>query len=159
MVFADCGSAKNRRKSVLTQAVRQEVYQMATVEQILGSLTKGPVFSKLDANSGFHHIFLNPESAKLTTVITPFDSYMFKRLALGISSAPEYFQKRMDKELSRIERLKCRMDDILVIWRDQAEHDQRLKQVLDRLAERKHTLNLEKYLIFSNQVTILGPTH
>ena len=28
--------------------------------------------------------------------------------------------------------------------RDQAEHDQRLKQVLDRLVERKLTLNLEK---------------
>ena len=126
------------------RAVRREVYQMPTVEEALGSLTEGLVFSKLDANSGFHQIVLSPESAKLTTFITPFGRYMFKRLPFGISSALEYFQKRMDKELSGIEGVKCRVDDILVIGRDQADHDQRLKQVLDRLVERKLTLNLEK---------------
>ena len=56
----------------LNQAVRREVYQMPTVEETLGSLTKGSVFSKLDANSGFHQIAQNPESAKLTIFITPF---------------------------------------------------------------------------------------
>ena len=45
------------------QAVRREVYQMPTVEETLGSLTEGSVLSKLDANSGFHQIVLNPESA------------------------------------------------------------------------------------------------
>ena len=102
----------------LNQAVLQEVYQMPTVEETLGSLTEGSVFSKLDANSGFHQIVLNPESAKLTTFITPFGRYMFKRLPFGISSAPEYFQTRMDKELSGIEGVKCRMDDILIIGRE-----------------------------------------
>lgn len=143
----------------LNQAVHREVYQMPTVEETLGSLTEGSVFSKLDANSGFHQIVLNPESAKLTTFITPFGRYMFKRLPFGISSAPEYFQKRMDKELSGIEGVKCHMGDILIIRRDQAEHDKRLKQVLDRLVERKLTLNLEKCFIFSVQVAILGPNH
>lgn len=111
----------------LNQAVCREVYQMPKVEETLGSLTEGSVFSKLDANSRFHQIVLNPESAKLTTFITtfitPFSRYMFKRLPFGLSSAPEYFQKRMDKELSGIEGVKCRMDDILIIGRNQAEHD------------------------------------
>ena len=39
----------------LNQAVRREVYQMPTVEETLGSLTEGSVFSKLDANSGFQY--------------------------------------------------------------------------------------------------------
>ena len=140
----------------LNQAVCREVYQLPTVEETLGSLTEGSVFSKLDANSGFHQIVLNPESAKLTTFITPFGRYMFKRLPLGISPAPEYFQKRMDKELSGIEGVKCRMNDILVIRRDQVEHDQRLKQVLDRLVERKLTLNLEKCLFALSRLHYLG---
>lgn len=140
----------------LNQAVRREVYQMPTVEETLGSLTEGSVFSKLDANSGFHQIVLNPESAKLTTFITPFGRYMFKRLPFGISSAPEHFQKRMDKELSGIEGVKCRMDDILIIGKDQAEHDKRLKQVLDRLVERKLTLNLEKCLFSQSRLQYLG---
>ena len=139
----------------LDQAVRREVYQMPTVEETLGSLTEGSVFSRLDANSGFHHIVLNPESAKLTTFITPFGRYMFKRLPFGISSAPKYFQKRMDKELSGIEGVKCRIDDILVTGRDQAKHDQRLKQVLDRLVERKLALNLAKCLFSQSRLQYL----
>ena len=112
----------------LKQAVHREVYQMATVEETLGSLTKGSVFSKLDANSRLHQIVLNQESTKLTTFITPFElRYTFKRLPFGISSVPEYFQKRMHKEFSGIEGVKCHMDHILVIGRDLAEHDQRLK--------------------------------
>ena len=50
----------------LNKAVRREIYQMLTVEETLGCLTEGSVVSKLDANSGFHQIVLNPESAKLT---------------------------------------------------------------------------------------------
>ena len=140
----------------LNQAVRREVYHMPTVEETLGSLTEGSVFSKLDANSGFHQIVLNQESAKLTTFITPFGRYMFKRLPFGISSAPEHFQKRMDKELSGIEGVKCRMDDILVMGKDQAEHDHRLKQVLDRLVERRRTFNLDKCSFSQSRLQYLG---
>ena len=140
----------------LNQGVRREVYHMPTVEETLGSLTEGSVFSKLDANSGFYQIVLNPESAKLTTFVAPFGRYMFKRLPFGISSAPEYFQRRMDKELSGLEGVKCRIDDIPVMGRDQAEHDQRLKQVLDRLVERKLTLNLEKCLFSQSRLQCLG---
>ena len=89
-------------------------------------------------------------------LITPFGRYMFKRLPFGISSAPEHFQKRMDKELSGIEGVKCRMDDILIMGKDQAEHDKRLKQVLDRLVERKLTLNLEKCLFSQSRLQYLG---
>ena len=140
----------------LNQAVCREVYQMPAVEETLGSLTEGSVFSKLDANLGFHQIVLNPESAKLTTFITPFSRYMFKRLPFGISSAPEHFQKSMDKELSGLEGVKCHMDDIPVTGKDQAEHDQHLKQVLDRLVERQLTLNLKKCLFSQSRLQYLG---
>ena len=139
----------------LNQAVRREVYQMPTVEETLGSLTEGSVFPKLDASSVFHQIVLNPEIAKLTTFITPFGLYMLKRLLFGISSAPEYFQKRMDKELCEFEGVKGHIDDILVIRRVQAEHDQRLKQILDRLVERKLTLNLDKCLFSQTKLQYL----
>ena len=140
----------------LNQAVRREVYHMPTVEEALGSLTEGSVFTKLDANSGFYQLVLNPESAKLTTLITPFGRYMFKRLPFGISSAREHFQKRMDKELSGIDGVKCRIYDILVMGKDQAEHDLQLKQVLRSVVERRLTLNLEKYLFSQSRLQHLG---
>lgn len=46
--------------SELNQAVRRDVYQLSTREEMLGSLKEGSVFFKLDlyANSGFHQIVL-----------------------------------------------------------------------------------------------------
>jgi len=81
---------------------------------------------------------------------------MFKRLPFGISSAREHFQERMDKELSGIDGVKCRMDDILVMGKDQAEHDLQLKQVLHSVVERRLTLNLEKYLFSQSRLQHLG---
>ena len=39
----------------------------------------------------------------------------------------------MDRELSGLDGVVCHLDDILVVGRDQREHDQMLKAVLDRL--------------------------
>ena len=100
---------------------------MKKVEETLGSISSGTVFSKLDANSGFHRVVLTDESANLTLIITPFGRFMFGRLPYSISSAPEYFQKRMDKELTGLQGVLCHMDDILVIGRDKEEHDKHLK--------------------------------
>ena len=76
----------------LNEGVRRELYVMKKVEETLGSISSGTVFSKLDANSGFHQVVLTDKSAKLTTFITPFGRFMFRRLPYGISSAPEYFR-------------------------------------------------------------------
>ena len=57
--------------------------------QVLAQISGARLFSKLDANSGFWQIPLAKESSLLTTFITPVG-----RLRFGITSAPEYFQKR-----------------------------------------------------------------
>ena len=96
----------------LNEAVRRENYIIPKVESTLGSIaSKGHIYTKLDANSGFHQVVLSQDRARLTTFITPFGIYMFRRLPFGISSAPEYFQKQMDSELSGLAGVVCHLDD------------------------------------------------
>ena len=140
----------------LNKEVCREVYQMPKVEETLGNITKSAVYSKLDANSGLHLVPLSEESAKLTTFITQFGRYMFRCLPYGISSAPEFFQKRMDQELAGLEGVVCHMDDILVVGRNQAEHDQRLASVLDRIAKSGLTLNPDNCKFFQKRIEYLG---
>lgn len=75
------------------QNVCQERHIMPDVEQTLAQLAGAKVFLKLDANSGFWQIPLSPESAKLTTFITPFGRYCFHRLPLGTTSAGIFSQE------------------------------------------------------------------
>ena len=107
----------------LNASVCRERHILPSVEETLVQLGDAKVFSKLDANSGFWQLKLASESALLTTFITPFGRYCFKRLPFGISSAPEVFQRRMSEILNGIEGVVCMMDDVLVFGEDKEEHN------------------------------------
>ena len=140
----------------LNKCVKRERHILPSVEQSLAQLGGATIFSKLDANSGFWQVKLDPVSALLTTFITPFGRFCFNRMPFGITSAPEYFQKKMSSILSGIEGVVCLIDDILVHGRDRSEHDQRLEEVLRRLENAKVTLNREKCEFAKSSVKYLG---
>ncbi|UYV72188.1 K02A2.6-like [Cordylochernes scorpioides] len=100
--------------SILNQNILREIHPIPVVEHTLAQLKGAKLFTKLDANSGFWQIPLSSESSALTTFITPFRRFRFKRLPFGISSAPEIFQKRMGQILEGLEGTLCHMEDILV---------------------------------------------
>ena len=140
----------------LNTSVCRERHILPSVEEILTLLGDAKVFSKLDANSGFWQIKLARESALLTTFITSFGRYCFKRLPFGISSAPGVFQRRIFEILNGIEGDVCMMDDVLVFGKDKEEHNRRLEMVLRKLSESKITLNREKCEFAQPEVKFLG---
>ena len=140
----------------LNESVKRERHPLPTVDQTLAQLAGAKVFTKLDANSGFWQIPLSPESALLTTFITPFGRFHFRRLPFGISSAPEHFQRRMSEALSGLSGTVCLMDDILVHGTTREEHDERLRIVLQRLSNLGMTLNSEKCSFAQSSVEFLG---
>ena len=66
----------------------------------------------------------------LTTFITPFGKYAFRRLPFRITSAPEIFQRKMAETLAGLEGTEIFMDDILVHAETEELHDQCLDEVL-----------------------------
>ena len=113
----------------LNESVCRERHILPSVEQTLAQIGGAKYFTKLDANSGYWQIELDPESAKLTTFITPFGRFCFNRLPFGITSVPEHFQRRMTEILGDIPGVVCLVDDVLVTGTTQPEHDSRLKIV------------------------------
>ena len=65
-------------------SVLQEVHPLPKVDETLAQMAAATVFSKLDANCGFWQIPLSENCPTLTTFITPFGQYYFKRLPIGI---------------------------------------------------------------------------
>ena len=119
----------------LNKGILRENQPIPTTEQTLAKLAGAKVVTKLDANSGFWQRRLKEESRLLTTFITPWGRYCYKRLPFGISSAPEHFQKTMQRILDGLEGVECQMDDMLVYGERQEHHDERLTAVLTRLEE------------------------
>ena len=100
-----------------------------------GKLAEAKIFSKTDCNSAFWQRKLSKDSRLLPTFITPFARFCFNRLPYGISTGAEQFQKVTADLLGDIDGAEVQIDDVLVLGRDQAQHDNRLNQVLNRLAE------------------------
>ena len=140
----------------LNENILREVHPMPKVDTTLAQLSGATVFSKLDANSGLWQIPLAKESKLLTTFITPFGRFCFNKLPFGISSAPEIFQRHMNKVLSGLQGVLCHVDDILVYGKDSTEHESRLQATLERIREAGITLNESKCCFYQSCVSFLG---
>lgn len=140
----------------LNEYICRERHILPAVDETLAKLAGATVFTKLDATAGFWQIPLHSDSVPLTTFITPFGRYCYKRLPFGISAAPEHFQKRLTQMLTGLEGTVCHADDILVFGSTRQQHDHRLHKVLERLQEEGLTLNNDKCHFAVDRVKFLG---
>ncbi|XP_056444336.1 uncharacterized protein K02A2.6-like [Gadus chalcogrammus] len=140
----------------LNEAVKRKQYILPTTDEITAKLSGATVFSSLYAASGFFQIPLHPDSCKLTTFLTPYGRFNFKRLPFGITSTPEIFQRKMMETLQGLEGVEVFMDDILVYGTTQEQHDGRLEKVMQRIVTAGLKLNREKCSIRQSQLRFLG---
>lgn len=128
----------------LHENVKRERFILPTTDEVLAKLAGSKIFSSLDATIGFWQIPLHSESSLLTTFITPFARYCFKRLPFGISIAPEIFKRKMNELLGSLEGVVVYMYDLIVHGETQEQHDEHLSRVLERIEHAGLKLNKEK---------------
>ncbi len=142
----------------LNKYVKREHYKMPTREEIHAKFANAKIFSKFDASSGFWQVKLDEKSSLLCTFNTPFGRYRYKRLPFGISSAPEVFHRIMSDIFMDIPGVDTSMDDIIVYGANQEEHDERVRQVLQKCRESGLKLNKEKCEMNKKEIVFLGDT-
>ena len=138
------------------QAILRERHPIPTVEETLQELHGAAVFSKLDLKWGYHQIELDPDSRGITTFTTHQGLWRYKRLMFGISSAPEAYQSIIQQSLHGCPGVRNISDDIIVYGKNQAEHDQNLEAVLQRIKDKGLTLNKQKCLFGVSEITFFG---
>lgn len=146
-----CGDYTELNKWVL-----RSYFPIPGVETTLGKLKGSLYFSKLDTQSGFYQIKLKKDSQPLTTFITPFGRFLYKRLPFGISCASDNFSEKFSTLLAGIEGVIVHVDDVLIYAKSEEEHDSILQEVLKRIHNEGITLNKEKCIFKVQTVTFLG---
>ena len=139
----------------LNKAIQRPHYPMRTIEEIAAEIDGATMFSTLDAKSSFWQVPLDQKSSMLTTFNTIVGRYRFLRMPYGINSGSEVFQNTIENLFAN---LPCfiAVDDIMVYGKTQEEHDENLKQILDRAREVNLKLNPAKCNFRVNEVTYLG---
>ena len=96
---------------------------------MLSDLGGAHYFSAMDALDGFHQIPMNPDDIEKTAVQTPFGSYIWRVMPMGIANAPAAFQRTMNRIFGHLTYAKVYMDDILVHSSTKEDHFQHLENL------------------------------
>lgn len=143
-------------KSTLNPCIDTKVYPLPSVEDCFAEMVGGDLFSKIDIKQAYNNIPLRPSDRSLTTINTHQGLYQWTRLPYGVSSSSAIFQSAMDRVLTGIKGVVCRVDDILITAPSDELHKSRVKEVLNRLEEAGFRCKMEKSQFLQESVIYLG---
>ena len=142
-------------KVSINRVLLDNPYPLPDTEDVFATLGGGTLFSKIDLSNACQEKELTADSQHYLTVNTHKGLYAYQRLTYGIASAPAIFQSTMDQILQGMDKVYCRIDDIL-IRTEPHEHLQVLDEVLTRLEKHGMLAKRSKCEFMVPSVEFLG---
>ncbi|CAD7001655.1 unnamed protein product [Ceratitis capitata] len=142
----------------LNKVTAKDNYPMPLIDDLLDRLANKKVFTKLDLKNGFFHVFVNKDSVKYTSFITPLGQYEFLRMPFGLKNAPATFQKFINKifaDMIRSGEVIVYLDDIMIATENVIQYFKILKKVLLRIVQNNLELRLDKCEFLQSKVSYL----
>ena len=117
--------------------------------------------SKIDADSGFWTLPLDPSSQLLTTFDTHWGRFCFMKLPFRLCESQYFFQYYVDLNFENLTNAHITADDVLIVGTDlgpsdDRDHDRCLIQVLNRCLQLGLKLNAVKCIFKAKQVVFYG---
>jgi hypothetical protein len=141
----------------LNAVLLRHPYPLPKISDLLKKLQKLTHATAIDLRMGYYHIPLDEESQALCTTILPWGKYRYRKLPMGIASAPDIFQSIMDELLGDLEFVRVYIDDIIIVSDGALEdHIDKLSQVLTRLEMAEFRANVRKCFFVEDELEYLG---
>ena len=140
----------------LNQNIRRPHYPMPTLDDVTSQLSGAKYFSILDITHAYWSVRLDDESSYLTTFSSPFGRYRFLRMPFGLSCSQDIFQRKVNETFEGLTGVSVIVDDILIHGRSRQEHDERLRDVLERAKAQGVRFNPNKCKIGVTEVPFFG---
>ena len=141
----------------LNAVLKRTPYPLPKISDLLYKLQGFTYATAIDLSMGYYHIPLDEYSQKLCTTVFPFGKYRYRKLPMGIASAPDIFQSIMDELLGDLDFVRTYIDDILIVSDGTfQDHMSKLNTVLDRLQTAGFRANLRKCFFGRDELEYLG---
>jgi hypothetical protein len=133
-------------------------YPLPRIEDLFDQLKGARVFSEIDLRSGYHQLTIRPSDIAKTAFTTRYGLYEYTVMSFGLTNAPAYFMYLMNKVFMEYldKFMVVFIDDILVHSRNEDEHEEHLKLVLQKLRENQLYANLSKCEFWLRELSFLG---
>ena len=144
--------------SRLNRYVRREKYQSPTPAEAVADIAaeEANFFTVLDTKKGYHQCPLAEASQLMTTFITPFGRFKYRRVPYGLSSIAEHYNRRMADAFQGLAGFRRIVDDFIIYDKDETTHKEHVREFLKRCQERKIALNRDKCKFCETEVSFAG---
>ena len=142
----------------LNEVTIKNKYQLPIIDDLLDQLWGACVFSKIDLRSGYHQLRIRTLDIPKTTFTTRYGLYEFTVMSFGLTNAPTYFLYLMNHVfMEYLDKLMVVfIADILIYSKNEEEHEEHLRLVLQKLREHQLYTKLSKCEFWLRKVSFLG---
>jgi hypothetical protein len=142
----------------LSDVTVKNKYPLPRIDDLFNQLCGACVFSKIDLQSGYHQLKVQECDIPKTAFILRYGLYEFTVISFGLTNALAYFMYMMNKVFMEYldKFIVVFIDDILVYYGSEEEHEGHLHLVLQKLRDHKLYTKLSKCEFWLKQVAFLG---
>jgi hypothetical protein len=128
------------------------------IDELFDQLKGAYIFSKIDLRSGYHQLKIRATDIPKTTFITRYGLYKYTTMSFEFTNAPAYFMYLTNKVFMEYldKFVVVFIDDILIFSKNEEEHDEHLRLVLQKLRENQQYAKLNKCEFWLRKVSFLG---
>jgi hypothetical protein len=133
-------------------------YPLSGIDDLFDQLMGACVFSKIGLRSGHHQLKIRATGIPKTAFITQYGLYEYTVMPFGLTNAPAYFMYLMNKVfVEYLDRfVVVFIDDIMIFSKNEEEHDEHLRLVLQKLRGNQLYAKLNKCEFWLKEVSFLG---
>ena len=127
----------------INRNIVQDHYPLPRIEDLCVNLKNAKSYTTMDLAMGFHQVAMDEESAKILAFGNDIGQFEYRRMPMGISTAPAYLQREMDKCFVHVpvDRQLIYIDDIFI---HSPTHEGNLKQFRETMSIlAKHDLQVK----------------
>nr|GEW46964.1 reverse transcriptase domain-containing protein [Tanacetum cinerariifolium] len=131
----------------------KELSEHDLFDQLQGS----SVYSEIDLRSGYHQLRVREQDVPKTAFITRYGHYEFQVMPFGLTNAPALFMDLMNRVCKPYldKFVIVFIDDILIYSKNEKEHKEHLKAILELLKKEKLYAKFSKYEFWIPKVQFL----
>ncbi|GJY69817.1 putative reverse transcriptase domain-containing protein [Tanacetum coccineum] len=128
------------------------------IDDLFNQLQGLSVYSKIDLRSGYHQLRIKEEDIPITAFRTRYGHFEFQVMPFGLINAPAVFMDLMNRVCKPYldKFIMVFIDDILVYSKDEEEHGEHLKIILEPLKKERLYTKFSKCDFWLDSVQFLG---
>jgi hypothetical protein len=142
----------------LNEVTIKNKYPLPRIDDLFDQLKGACVFSKIDLRSGYHQLKIRATDIPKIAFITRYGLYEYTVMSFGLTNAPSYFIYLMNKVFMEYldKFVVVFIDDILIFSKNEEDHDEHLRVVLQKLRENQLYAKLSQCEFWLKEISFLG---